>query len=153
MDRRSYSAYTVGMEPGDPAARWSGGPCPSCPGTGALLILRRAADGKILFHCRRCGLSFTHEAEGAEPESGRSLEAVAPGGARPATFKEIAAAGLSEHARLLPGDSPSPPRKPVPVLRSSVKSESSGTAKAIGGVGGALLLLKILFIVLKGCSH
>ena len=143
-----------GAFPPDPALpAFAGGPCPACPGKGALLILRREPDARLLFHCPSCGLAFTHEPAGREPEYGKSLAAVAPRGSRPATEPEIRAAGLWEHARpwappppppkvdpakAFLRDAPVAPRKPLPALRPSSPS-GSAAAKTLGG--GALLFL------------
>ncbi|MCK6479267.1 MAG: hypothetical protein HUU06_09440 [Planctomycetaceae bacterium] len=78
---------------------WTGGPCPECGNDGSLLLLRRRADGALLFHCPTCGLAFTQEAgEDGDglPREGLSLEEVAPGGADAATPEEIGEAGLKE---------------------------------------------------------
>ncbi|MCK6479264.1 MAG: hypothetical protein L6R43_03675 [Planctomycetes bacterium] len=140
----------------------SGGPCPRCEGEGALLILRRRSDGRLLLHCPGCGLSFTHEEPGVDPEAAESLAAIAPAGADAATLGEIARADLGPHAtpffegaledllRGKPaparGPQPAPPprrparKAPVPAPR---KEEESGVLALLGGVGGLLLIIKI----------
>ncbi len=137
---------------------FSGGPCPGCEGRGALLILRRAADGILLFHCPTCGLTFTHVPPGAIPESGRSLEEVAPGGAEPATKAEFRRAGLDRYAILwrggphgwIPPEEPPPP-KPLPVLHSA-KPKAEGKSGLLGGAIGIFVVIKILALLLKNCG-
>jgi hypothetical protein len=141
----------------------SGGPCPGCEGRGALLILRRIVDGTLLFHCPTCGLSFTHVPPGAEPESARSLEGVAPGGAGPATEAEIRRAGLARYARPWTGGAhgsapaaAGPEPAPLPELRPAREVPNppkEGKPGCLGGAFGVLIVLKILAILLKSCGN
>ena len=159
-----------------PPPTWSGGPCPSCPGTGALLILRRAFDARLLFHCPRCGLAFTHEETGKEPEYAKSLEDLAPGGTRPATESEIRGAELWEHATPWTDPAPAPPpppppppkvdpakvhllhapppaRRPFSALGSRRPSGGSNAAKAVGGGAILFIIIKIIVFSLMHSSH
>jgi hypothetical protein len=126
------------------ATRWSGGPCPGCPGTGRLHILAREPDARLLFHCPGCGLAFTHAAAGEEPEYGRSLAGIAPAGSRPATEEEIRAAGLMEWARPI---APEAPARKIPPLRQT-RIADIGKKKTSGGGWALLVLVKITLLVL-----
>jgi hypothetical protein len=154
--------------PSDRSSVWSAGPCPECGNNGALLLLRRRSDGALLFHCPTCGLAFTQEDPGVDPEAAESLADLAPGGADAATLGEIARAGLGPHATpffegtleaLLRGkpapdrESAPPPPRPRPGPRAPIpapkkkEKEESGVLAFFGGLGGLLLLIKIALAI------
>src|SRR5438552_8186749 len=78
----------------EPRVIYSVGECPVCFSSGTLLILISIANGKALFYCPACETAWDAPPRGLDKV--RSLQELAPGGARFASKSEVEQMSLDQ---------------------------------------------------------